>query len=63
MTGLIDQLASGLIKKDRADEAVRKSKQKDWRVERGREILVSLLCGASRGTSSGRVQLKCDGTR
>jgi hypothetical protein len=29
MTGLIDQLANVLTKKDRAKEAVRKSKQKE----------------------------------
>lgn len=51
MTGLIDKVANVLVKKDRADEAVRKSKQKEWGGER--EILVSSsLCGAGRRTSS-----------
>jgi hypothetical protein len=38
MTGLVDQLANGLIKKERADEAVRKCKQKEWHGERERSL-------------------------
>jgi hypothetical protein len=44
MAGLIDQLASGIVKQYRADEALRKSKQKERRGKEKDACVVIMWC-------------------